>query len=61
MVSLIRRWTDFCYDFLAKYGAGDIAKTKFPLFCVLCGFWPLFLFFDANQKSTTSLKGVSLG
>jgi hypothetical protein len=53
--------TDFGYDFLAKYGAEEIAKVKFPLFCVLCGFWPLFLFFDANQQSTASLKGVSLG
>jgi len=51
--------TDFTYDFLAGLGAPDLSKQVFPMFCLLCGFWPLFVYFDGNKKSTTSLKGIS--
>lgn len=53
--------TDFVYDFLKKYGAPELADVRFPFFCVLCGFWPLVVYFDGNKKSTSSLRGVSLG
>jgi hypothetical protein len=47
---------------LKKYGVSDaITKVPFPFFCIVCGFFPLFVYFDGNKKSTTSLKGVSLG
>lgn len=56
-----RSQTDFVYEFLAKYGAPELSTVRFPCFCVLCGFWPLFVYFDGNKKSSSSLKGISLG
>ncbi len=56
---LIVNQTDFCYSFLAELGAAELSKLAFPMFCLVCGFHPLILFFDGNRKSNFKLRGIN--
>lgn len=59
MFALIMHQTDFCYSFLAELGADELSKVPFPMFCLVCGFHPLILFFDGNRKSNFKLRGIN--
>src|SRR5689334_4433752 len=51
--------TDFCYSFLAELGADELSKVPFPMFCIVCGFYPLVVFLDGNRKSNFALRGMN--
>lgn len=52
--------TDFCYSFLAELGATELSKVPFPMFCIVCGFYPVIVFLDGNRKSNFALRGINL-